>query len=171
MKNKLSTSFITPYLDIRLPNLYDYILDTYMGNADYQGDSDMDKYFYVVIKDDCPYKEVFFKCKHYHDNYYLDNDRLLLIYTYPDIVKYGVVKEFIEGKYSRISSWYVNQYYQPYVNGKPSINYRILKRDPELKKYWEEKTGITLEEGAEVWSKIKEEDEILNYNQLEPSMI
>lgn len=67
-----------------------------------------------------------------------------------------VIEPFIKGQYSKISQDFASKYY-------PKFTLNILSKDEDIKKKWEEKIGISIPEGMEVWPKPEKEEEIYGY--------
>jgi len=152
---QLSRSFILPYLKLYNPKAQEDIVETYMGDAHYQGDESMDKYFYIRLPVESEYMQVFTDNPNFIDSYYINSEELMLVFSYPELFRHSILPEFLAGRYSRIPSWYVQENFYPYdATGKRSLNYRILMKDRELEEYWKERLGVKeLPENGEVWSK------------------
>lgn len=81
------------------------------------------------------------------------------------------------GKYSRTSRTFQTQF--PKVikitkNGlnkdEISLQYRIFNRTQDLIDFWEEKLGISFDDGMEVWDGFDEQKEVLNINKLKENV-
>lgn len=155
-----STSLILPLFDIKYN---EKIINTYMSCPFFQGNDNMDEYFYIETADK-NLKDVYQQNPRYSKTILTPRATFLLALQYTPEQRKGVVKPFIDGRYSQIDRSYVAKSFPVYTsNGTISGNYAILTKSPILKKYWEERIGVTLPEDAEVWSKIKKEDETFVY--------
>ena len=98
---------------------------------------------------------------------YLNGEDLVFKFSISDDFKVQVMRPFINGQYSKIDKNYVKTYFSSYVfhetGTKPSVNWQILTKDAELKKYWENKIGVTFIEDMEVWSRPEKKEEIYGY--------
>jgi len=141
----------------------------YLGNYLVQGDQ-WGEYLYLVLNG-----AITSELREILDNHPQKVSESDGIYTFAitDKDKETIVSPFLKGKYSEIDRDYVaknfpnkeyigtNQHGRPVY--KPLVNYKILTKDPSLKEWWEEKYGLALPEGAEVWSRPEPEDEIMYY--------
>jgi hypothetical protein len=99
----------------------------------------------------------------------LDNDLLLFEFEIKEGDYLYVVLPFLEGKYSKISREYVERNFAKILPrnltpiNKISNNWKVLTKHPDLKKYWEERIGVTFTEDMEVWSRPEKQDEIYGY--------
>lgn len=164
-----SCAFIYPYLENKIDNFIDkYLINTYMGNYEYQGDIETNKLFYMHVKDidkDNYVRDVLKANPNYLDHYEVDEKSTMYIFTYPEIVKLSVVDPFVQGKYSRIADWYRDKYIARYESGtmRETINYRVLTKHPSLQKYWTERIGVEESMIEEVWPIINPAEEIFKY--------
>lgn len=83
-------------------------------------------------------------------------------------------QKFLEGRYSKFSASFKNRFTKTVRlrdnmgRGKEesSWQWRIFKKDPEIKKHWEEELNVTFTDDMEVWSKPTLEEEILNIHKI-----
>ncbi|TXG82644.1 MAG: hypothetical protein E6R13_04660 [Spirochaetes bacterium] len=99
---------------------------------------------------------------------YLNEQDLVFKFSISDDFKVQVMDPFKNGQYSKIDRNYVKTYFSQYVTDrsqriKTSMNWQILTKDDELKKYWEKRIGVTFTEDMEVWSRPEKEEEIYGY--------
>jgi hypothetical protein len=80
----------------------------------------------------------------------LDDGTFLFEFTIPEESIEGVVKPFLEGRYSKIDRTFVEKHFPDDAFSDTHVNRRILDKDPSLREYWESKLGISLPEDAEV---------------------
>lgn len=167
-----SRSFILPMINLKVPN--STIINTYLGNTEYQGDNNWGKYLYVEIEDQ-HIKSVWEEIKT-HPQYVTyfhcsENSNAFIVFEITNNQR-KIVDPFLQGKYSEIDRDYVNKYFTKYINENISLNWRILHKDENwdrpanlmsLRDYWYSRIGIEIPKDAEVWSRPKQEDEIYRY--------
>lgn len=173
MKVQQSSSFILPILGLDIAWLYKIGLsNTYMGSNHFSGEQNVwGEYFFLEFHNDklgesdisklraCPYY-----ISEYDPNDYITH----IVFNIPQEYKEGVVKPFLEGKFSKIDRNYVNTFHGPTIrNGKQEIgyNYKILTKHHEPRSYWEMRLGMSLPPDAEVWPRPEPSDEIYMYVQ------
>lgn len=155
-----STSFILPLFNISYNNS---IIKTYLSCPFFQGNDKLNEFFYIETID-----INLLRMLKSHPRYYriilTPKNTYLVVFNYTTEEKLNIVRPFINGKYSEIDRDYVSQSFPVYTStGVLSGNYAILTKSPTLKKYWEDRIGVTLDDDAEVWSKIKEQEETYYY--------
>lgn len=159
-----SRSFILPMFDIPTAYLTPYLLDTYLGEFNFYSDDTWGEHFflhyYQLNEDQKDYYES-------HDRFIshieLQDGTSIVVLSITAKERKNIVLPFLNGEYSKIDRKYVTKYFSSTVNGNVSTNWLILNKSNSLRQYWEKRIGITLPADAEVWSKPKKEDEILNY--------
>ncbi|MGL5079141.1 MAG: hypothetical protein ACRDBG_25355 [Waterburya sp.] len=82
-----------------------------------------------------------------------------LKYSEEEIEK--IVKPFMLGKYSRVDREYVDKYFPLIRSHALYDNRRVFDRCPAIKAYWEGAILMVLPSDAEVWSKMKTENETI----------
>lgn len=151
---------------------YQKLDNTYIGNVGWEGLDTWGQYYYVVFKEDISklLLDIIEKHSMFQQSYWDDEAQLIVVFKFDEDTYRTIVKPFTEGRYSEIDRTYANKYFGPTTaSGKPSTNWQILNRAESLRKYWEAELNvtpyirITIPEDAEVWSKIKKENEVLGY--------
>jgi hypothetical protein len=139
--------------------------ETYLGCTIYEGTPQLGKYFYLLMKGELS-SGLIRQLQQHKDFVWLhtpNSTHMLFGFKIGDNNYETIVKPFIQGKYSQIDRSYVDTHFTKYTSkGEISVNWRILHKDVALKVYWENRIDVTLPDDAEVWSKIKEEDEIFS---------
>lgn len=143
-----------------IPTLDFYLLNTYLGDYNYTNSDSLGDYFCLLLSNDVPEDTLYSLRSHkwYVYEYDPSEDTIMIILKIPGKYKKTVVNKFSEGKYSKMSISYFTKYFK-----KGSVVYMICTRNSYLRNYWESLIGQPLPKNAEVWSKIKEEDELFNY--------
>ena len=168
----LSGSILIWTLDIMPAEFYQKLEDTFIGNVEWEGEDTWGNYLYVVSKED--YSNMLLRTIRKHNmyvrDYYDDHGRFIVVFKFTPEQQEAIVKPFIEGRYSEIDRNYVNKNFKRSSGtGKISTNWQILHKDKALRDHWERELNVTsyiqihIPEDAEVWSKIKKENEILGY--------
>lgn len=99
----------------------------------------------------------------------LDNELLIFEFEIGEEDYMYVVLPFLEGKYSKISREYVDKNFVKILPrnvspiNKISNNWKVLTKHQDLRKYWEDRIGVTFTEDMEVWSRPEKQDEIYGY--------
>jgi hypothetical protein len=146
-----------------------YIINTYLGNSEYESNEDWGNFFYVELREDTP--TILLSKARINEAYQHEYDTLtgsiMLIFRISDYQKDHIVTPFIKGKYSEIDRAYVREHFSQYIQGQLSFDYRILTKDKYtpsrfilIRDYWKRQIGIALPEDAEIWSIPSKEDEI-----------
>lgn len=87
---------------------------------------------------------------------------LLFVFKVEDKDYEGVVKPFVDGKYSAVDRGYVDKFFPRNPNSATWWNRLILDKDSRVVSYWQSR-GVNLPKGAEVWNKVKKDDETYGY--------
>ena len=159
-----SRSFILPMLD--LPRT-DFVINTYMGSVDYEGDNTWGDYFYILCNIDLPIELRNMICKHkqYRAEFYVSEDEVIYVFDLTEIQKLTIVAPFLRGEYSKINSEYFFTHFRKEVSpGKKSKNWMIYHKDEVLKRGLEEALDVQLPEGAEVCARPLKENEVHNFD-------
>lgn len=161
-------SFLWPLLELPWTTAVDSgFIRLYTGNREYEGKAEWGNYLYALfnaksLKKD--FLERLMKHKLYIDYYYPDENHAMFVFDIPPVIKQTVIQPFLEGKYSKIDRAYIRSYFRKYTpSGQPSINWRILHKDPLLRQEWELVLGQSLPENAEVWARPEMEEDIYKY--------
>lgn len=87
------------------------------------------------------------------------NDRKYIIYLFNVNNEFtDDYDKYLQGKYSQFSPLLKKRFPKYRINKstgrkEETVIGKVVNKSPELKKYWEERLGVTLEENAEVWSR------------------
>lgn len=92
---------------------------------------------------------------------------IMFVFALNESIKESYVKPVLAGKYSETDRSTVNLYFPNDPNHPRYGNRLVLDKSDLWRKEWENKIGVSLPEGAEVWPKAKKEEEIYGY--FEPS--
>lgn len=132
----LSTNFLIFILELTNPEFYQKIVNTYCGNYDWEGSDNWGDYYYVVLEE--PSDELITTIRNhseYRDEFYTEDEKLMIVFKVPFKYRETVIKPFLEGKYSQINREYVAKYFPKYAGpGMISSNWLILNRDEYYKK-------------------------------------
>ena len=177
IKKTITSIFIVPTLSIGKERLVDngfingYIKD---GSRDVQYENSV----YVLFK-----PENLDKFREFLDSEYERTKQIIDDYDYEDgyVVVVYMLNEKLEndielikqGKYSQTSPKF-QEIFPKVVKVKKnglykdeiSLQYRIFNKTQDLKKFWEDKIGVTLDPDMEVWDGFFEENETLNLDKL-----
>ena len=151
---------------------YNKLSNCYIGNMDWEGEDSWGNYFYVAFKEDLSLELL--KTLEVHPMFttslWRDDEIFLAIFKFTEEQKEKIIQPFIAGKYSEIDREYVNKYFKQFNStGQKTTNWQILNKDDDLRRSWERELNVTpyirisIPEDAEVWSKIKKENEIIGY--------
>jgi hypothetical protein len=143
-----------------------HIIATYIGNVEYEGNDNWGDYYYILIKSDLGSNLLSQLRAHpwYQLEYDPTIDTIMIVFKPDEEVAKTIFKPFSEGKYSEISRAYVNKHFtEKSIDGSRTMNWKVCNKDKSLKKYWENRIGVTLPDSAEVWSAPKKQDEIYGY--------
>lgn len=155
-------------------SIYEGLASSYIGHAGYEGDDNWGKFLYLEYEYD-KNRELTYKEIRSHSQYvteFHDDEFIFFVLRFTDKQRIGIVDPFIVGQYSKIDRDYVASHFPKYTQqGSISNNWRILVKDdwnrpdyiPSLKSYWEIKTGCSLPDNAELWSRPMKRDEVYNY--------
>lgn len=167
----LSGSILIWTLDAMPAEFYQKLEDTYLGNVEWEGEDSWGNYYYVVSTQD--YSNILLTKIRNHPMYvdsYFDNEgRQIVVFKFTEEQKEKIVNPFIVGRYSEIDREYVAKNFKKSSGRGVSTNWQILNKDKALREHWERELNVTpyiriyIPEDAEVWSKIKKENEILGY--------
>ena len=160
----LTTNFALPLLGWRKSMFEPYLVNTYIlheGIEHFQTD-----HIFVLLKEsmDEKYKKLestIIAHRSHVSQYYVDdkNEYTMHVFKFVDEVlpDYHL---FLEGKYSKMSAGAKALIQKSSKIG--GVNYKILSRHVSLATLQANKTGVPLEEGAEVWSWIQDANNIKN---------
>lgn len=162
-----TTSFIRPIIDIPYQTLINNgFEDAYLGMYSKTKD-EWGKSIFLSFKIERISEYVRKLLINHSDFVSITIDKDLLIFeikvNYEDYTK--IIVPFLNGKYSQICRDYVTKNF-PKILLNPrriSSNWKVLTKHPDLKKYWEDRIGVTFTEDQEVWSRPEKEDEIYGY--------
>lgn len=160
-----SQSLLLPSLKLD-KTIYRYLVSTYCGNKEYEGEDSWGKFFYLLLQASIPDTELNkLRAHSWYETEYDPTDKEIMIVFKPDIEsRKKLFIPFVNGKYSEMDKYYVHSTFgKKNEIGERNLNWKVCNKDPKLKAYWEERIGITLPDSAEVWSAPKKEDEIYNY--------
>lgn len=151
---------------------YQKLKNTYIGCIEWEGEDAWGQYLYVEVEQDYSTLLLDTIRKHpmYAQDFYSKEGEFILVFKFTPEQQTQIVKPFMAGEYSKIDRNYVNQYFKSHTpSGHPSTNWQILNKDEALRRHWEQELNVTpyirisIPEDAEVWSRIKKENEILGY--------
>lgn len=175
-KVQKSLSFILPYLN--LSKYHNSITNSYMG-ADYltppDDTSELEWGDSFILEIDKNKKSQKF-CDELEANTYfkfkidVGEDKEHYVFEIPENIKEDVVNPFLDGKYSKIASWYKAKFNRYSPDGTINTNYQILYKLPQLRSTWEFLIGQELPKDAEVWSKPLKEKEIYGFKRREDNL-
>lgn len=163
MEYNNSTVFILPYLGIKFKDLRDAgFVQAYVGNETF--DKDWGEHFHIIFSKPVP---DFVKGHQYFSYEYEDTSGYGAAFTYPEYVSTYILKPFLRGAFSQMDSAYVDTHFK-YRNstGNYSNAYRICTRDEVLKQGWEDLLDVYLPDNAEVASRPRRKEEILNFSNI-----
>jgi len=127
------------------------------------------------------------KFKDFVDSEYTRTEFIIDDYNYGDFVVlvYNLnplymddFRTIMKGQYSKTSKSFqklfpeeisivkVDQYGQSYFGREQSLQFRIFNKTEDLRKYWEDRINVRFQDEMEVWSSWKEEDEIMNIEEI-----
>lgn len=166
-----SSYFLTPVLGINYTqSIYTpSFVDTYLARVeDVQCDENScgidGTFMYFLYRDDVdPALANHFRNHNLFDTEFVPAQGYVLFrFRIPDNEVETVVKPFLAGRYSQIDRTYVDKNF-PAGNASFAGNRAILTKAESMRKYWEDKIGQPLPEGAEVWSKPTLTNEVYGY--------
>lgn len=107
------------------------------------------------------------------EDYDYEGGYVVLIYVLPERMASDYEK-FLKGRYSKFSREFKEMFTKMVMwkdnmgrsRNEPSIQWRIFKKDGDIRKYWEEEIGTTFTEDMEVWSVPSEDKEMLDINKI-----
>lgn len=101
------------------------------------------------------------------ETYVPDEGLQMFVFALPESLKESYVKPVLAGKYSEADRKVVDLYFPNDPNHIRYGNRLVLDKSDLWRDEWEKKIGVSLPEGAEVWSKAKQENE--NYGYINPT--
>ena len=149
-------------------------INSYIGDVFYEGVSEGNIFLLFKVPENKVYE---------FSEFILQNERKIVEmgeYDYEDgltmlVMEYpfqDIYKLFIEGKYSKFPLWYKELFKKQaslieklYANIVASPAYMIIHKDPELRKYQEDKMGVELEDWQEVSSIINITEETFDHDE------
>lgn len=161
-----STSFIVPILNSNDPELFSNLKCSYLGNVDYEGEEVWGNYLYLEMNSSSPERIIKNLREHawYRDELDPSLESIMFVFKIPARIKETIIEPFLAGKYSEIDRAYVDKCFDHWLPNKTrTLNYKILTKSIELRKYWEELLDVELPKDAEVWTIPKREEEIYGY--------
>lgn len=168
-----SKSLVVPVLGVNTVEFYSSLINTYLGNVEYEGDDSWGNYIYLELKRDTPGYLIRHLRNHswFINEYDPTTESIIVVMEPDDDVKKKIIEPFLQGKYSKIDKDYVNKYFNyVYPDGTRPINWLILNKDKSLWNYWENKIN-GLPKDAEVWSAPRKIDEIYRYEKAVPNTL
>jgi len=179
-----TTSFLIPATGLDVHILLEYgLIDAYMNDLGFEKEEDDNEIdIYLLFSFQKEYSQItndFFRSLREHENFLNEYE-----IEEGTVIRFKLDKEWEHiklqlslSKYSKIDRNYVNNFFPPMIvyskdmYGNPltkkSVNYKILTKDEELRKDWEEKLNVNISEDLELWDKLYPEEEILRYEKLD----
>ncbi len=147
--------------------LHSKLICSYLGNEEYEGGDTWGDFLYLHMKNDVTTELITKLRTHnwYSNEYDPDEYTTMFIFKIDERSKEEIIKPFLLGKYSEISRKYVFDNFDFWLDGsKRPLNYKVLTKSPDLRRYWEDKLQVYLPPRAEVWSAPLKENEIYGYS-------
>lgn len=161
--------FLTPILEMNLSPYADSYIGTYLGDASQEGEPIWGEEIYLVYSKKPDELDAYLRSlPSFKRSYTSMVGDVLYAFGISEEMKEKVVKPFMEGKYSAVDRSYVEKNFPASPTHKLYGNRLVFDRSPILRKMWEEKIGVELDEEAEVWSKPKPELETYGFKLDEP---
>lgn len=181
IKKTITSIFIVPTLSIDKEKLADNgYINGYIKDA--RKDVQYEDCIYLLFKPkDLDKFRVFLdeeyeRTKSIIDDYDYEDGYVVVVYKLNERLD-SDIKLIKQGKYSETSKKFQEIF--PKVikitkNGlrkdEISLQYRIFNKTEDLRKFWEEKLGVDLDEEMEVWSGFFEENEIMNLDKIKENV-
>lgn len=176
----VTTIFIVPTLSISRDKLRDnvfingYIKD---GKRDVQYENSV----YLLFKPENIDKfkefldEEYERTKSIIDDYDYEDGYVVVVYVLNERLKsdFDLIKQ---GKYSKTSTKFQGIFPKSFTSPddnystKISLQFRIFNKTQDLKKFWEDKLDMELDDDMEVWDGFFEENETLNLDKLKENV-
>lgn len=166
MTKSKSMSFLSPILTYYNDNIiWKYVESVYVGDVEYSGDTWGENIFLLLDTTDEMEISKYRKSEYYIYELDKEDNKVMLVFSIPEDLGNKVVQPLLDGKYSQIDRKYVNKHFSKYTEqGLPSSNWMILHKSDVLRKYWEDRIGVSLPEDAEVWDAPTKKTEIYGYS-------
>ena len=120
--------------------------------------------------------EEYERTKQIIDDYDYEDGYVVVVYTLNDKLKEDI-KLIKQGKYSRTSAKFQEIFPKiiktkkfGYSRDEISLQYRIFNKTEDLRKYWEDLIGISLDDSMEMWEGFFEERETLNLDKIKQNV-
>jgi hypothetical protein len=156
--SKTKTHGFLVYSIIPKQDIHEYVnkglTNTYLGY-------DIDDYGeHIILEFNQEVPEELKEKSNYVQTINVEDVNLMRFSTAP--IKKDIVDPFINGKYSKIDREYVADNFSKYTEDfiSESTAWKVLHKSKELKAFWEERLGVTLDDDAEVYSKAEPQQEV-----------
>lgn len=181
IKKTITSIFIVPTLSIDKEKLADNgYINGYIKDARKEVQYEDCIYLLFKPKDLDKFRvfldEEYERTKSIVDDYDYEDGYVVIVYKLNERLD-SDIKLIKQGKYSETSKKFQEIF--PKVikitkNGlrrdEISLQYRIFNKTEDLRKFWEEKLGVELDEEMEVWSGFFEENEIMNLDKIKENV-
>lgn len=160
--------FLTPALSLKAPiNLYgDYYEGTFKGDVHHETYKEWESpYILMVYNDKLPTALATYLSTHpqFVEQYSPRKGHMTFVFKVSDQDQAGVVRPFLEGKYSKVDRKYVDRNFPDEPGHRLYGNGLVFRKSPAKKSFWETKLDTTLPPDAEVWSKPQKKKEVYGY--------
>ena len=160
--------FVLPMLNLSIVRLGKYFLNCFIKDKEYP--TLVERPLFLLFKFDYETKNDELHCKNIHDEltskdelvtyYYVGNiqgSKCIMYLFNIDSEFQDDYNNFLKGKYSKFRPEFKEKFPKYFMDSRTgrqskTIMSQVVNAAPELRKYWEDKIGVTLAEDAEVWT-------------------
>lgn len=135
-------------------------VNTYLASVEYPLE-EVGDFFYFLYNDTLPeYKTAAFEAHpDFVAKYTPETGKVMFKFRIPADVKSTIVTPFLDGKYSQVDKTYVDTHFPNDASNKNYTTRQVFEKHPAMRAYQEDRTGVELPPDAEVWDKVKIENE------------
>lgn len=135
-------------------------INTYLASVEYPLE-EVGDFFYFLYNDTLPkYKTAAFEAHpDFVAKYTPEVGKVMFKFRIPADVKSTIVDPFLDGKYSQVDRTYVDTHFPNDASNKNYTTRQVFEKHPAMRAYQEDRTGVELPPDAEVWDKVKTENE------------
>lgn len=152
-----SSQFLLPIIDVDGPIATAEFQNSFLSDGTHEIGTRLYAMFDSTVS--AEHREKLEKASNFERSYD-HNGSIVFVYTIPEDKLVSVVGPFLVGKYSQMSTTYVDKHFPDDPTHKLYGNRMVIDKSPRWVTYWSEK-GVELPENAEVWSRPDLSKEIL----------
>jgi len=160
-KRNTSSMFLLPMVDEFLPNKQLYFFNNvYIG--DHEHDVQHDNSLYLLFNptftiDYCEFENHIVNLPIYLETYDVKPGFVMHVLAVPKELEKDY-ESFLKGEYSKFQQAYKRKFKFG------TTEFKVVNQHPELREYWQMRTGKKYNESAELWAKWKPEENIYRNN-------